>query len=87
MKTDRSMQVLFAAGLMLTAAVALAQDRQVAGQRGRLARDVDDPLRPGFDERVHHRPSMIWSLGILRQCEARRLYAGGDHDGSRCTCA
>jgi len=34
MKTHRSMQVLFAAGLMLTAAVALAQDRQGGGPPG-----------------------------------------------------
>ena len=34
MKTHRSMQVLFAAGLMLTAAVALAQDRRGGGPPG-----------------------------------------------------
>jgi hypothetical protein len=71
----------------LEGVAALAEHRRVAGQRGRLAGDVDDPLQCWRDQRVQDRPFSISPLGILSQCGTRRLDAGGDDDGGRCTFA
>jgi len=56
----------------LEGVAAFAEDRQVAGERGRLAGDVDDPLRLGGDQGVKDRPFVIRPLGILHPSASMR---------------